>query len=76
MIPSIYDSRNEAGFNKDRIAVYYGYKVVDPDTDEWCFVVNKNGKEVFRATNSELLGIANGDSPKDMLIAGLTLYMK
>jgi hypothetical protein len=75
MRPNIYDTRNEAGFDSPKFSVYYGGKEIDQDTEEWAFVIKKNGKEVFRVPNSELLQCANGESPTDMLIAGLALYL-
>jgi hypothetical protein len=75
MRPIIYSASDYACLESGRIKAYYGYEQIDQDTDEWCFVVWKNNKEVFRKTNSELLDIPCGDGPKDMLIAGLALYL-
>lgn len=73
--PDIYVASDYAGIETPRFKAYYGYEEVDPHTDEWCFVVWKNDKEVFRVRNTQLLDAACGDGPKDMLIAGLALYL-
>lgn len=75
MKPNIYSSSDYCGFESGKIKVYYGYEQVDQQTEEWCCVIWKNDKEVARYTNSQLLDIACGESPKDMLIAGLSLYL-
>lgn len=75
MRPSIFDTNKSAGFTSGKIDVYYGPEETDPDTGDWCVVVKKNGKEVLRVPNSELLLVANGEGPKDMLIAGLAIYL-
>lgn len=74
MRPNCYIAGDYAGI-EGPIEAYYGYEVVDEDTEEWCFVVRKKGKEVFRRTNSQLLEIAPNNSPEGMLIAGLALYL-
>jgi len=58
-----------------KFKAYYGYEEVDKPTQNWCFVVWKNGKEVFRRTTEELAPIANGYGPAEMLLLGLALYM-
>lgn len=75
MIPNVYSAGDYAGFDSPKIRAYYGYEQVDEQTEEWCFCVWKNGKEVFRKTNSELLNVACGESPEAMLIAGLSLFL-
>lgn len=75
MRPDIFDTNKSAGFNTPKLKVYYGQDSTDPETGEWQFTVTKNGKEVFSILNSELLTVANGEGPKDMLIAGLALYL-
>lgn len=75
MRPDIFDTNKSAGFNTTKLQVYYGPKATDPETGEWQFTITKNGKEVFSLLNSELLLVANGEGPKDMLIAGLALYL-
>lgn len=73
--PDVYSASDYAGIETPRFKAYYGYEETDPTTDEWCFVVWKNGKEVFRERNTRLLQIANGEGPVDMLLAGLALYL-
>jgi hypothetical protein len=75
MNPTAYKSSYTASIAGPKIDVYYGPNEIDPSTGEYCFVVYKNNKEVFRRTNSQLLDIAGGDSPESMLIAGLALYL-
>lgn len=75
MRPDIFDTNKSAGFNTTKLKVYYGPDATDPETGEWQFTITKNGKEVFSLLNSELLLVANGEGPKDMLIAGLALYL-
>ena len=75
MRPTVYSAGDYAGFETPRFRAYYGYEQIDEQSEEWCMVVWKNGKEVFRKTNSELLDVACGDSPVDMLLAGLCLYL-
>lgn len=76
MRPDIYSASDYAGFETGAYKAYYGYEETDPTTDEWCFVLYKRGKEVFRARNTELLMVAAGEGPSDMLIAGLALYFR
>lgn len=75
MRPNIFDTNKSAGFATPKFEVYYGPKETDPETGDWCMTIKKNGKEVFRVPNSDLLLVANGEGPKDMLIAGLALYL-
>ena len=70
-----YTNRS-AELEKANIKVYYGDAVTDERTGDFCFVIYKNGKEIFRRTNAELLDIANGEGMKDLVIAGLFAYMK
>jgi hypothetical protein len=74
MIPIVYKGSDYASI-EGKVQAYYGPNETDPDTFEWCMVVRKNGKEVFRRTNSELLAIAAGESPMDMLLSGLAIYL-
>lgn len=75
MMPNNYIGRDFASFDSGKIKVYYGPDFIDEETEEFCCVVFKNNKEVFRRTNSELLNVAAGESPEAMLIAGLSLYL-
>jgi hypothetical protein len=74
MKPNITVTRDSASIEHPKFTAYYGPSHVDQDTNEWKFVVYKNGKEVFSRTNSELLEISFGEGPKDLLIAGIALY--
>jgi hypothetical protein len=73
--PTAYHGSYSSSIEGHKVSVYYGPNEIDPSTGEYCFVVLKSGKEVFRRTNSQLLDIAGGDSPEAMLIAGLALYL-
>lgn len=75
MRPDIVIKYNEAWIESPRFSVYYGPKNIDENTQEWLCIIKKNDKEVARYTNSQLLDIACGDGPSDMLIAGLSLYL-
>lgn len=79
MRPDIEYGRSHASMDTDKIRCYYGEDETDPLTSDWCFVVWKKGisgeKEVFRATNEQLLNVAYGERVSDMLIAGLSLYL-
>lgn len=74
MKPIIYNGRNFCSIITAKYTAYYGKDEVDPITQDWCMTVKKNDKEVFRASNELLLEVAAGESPVDMLVAGLALY--
>ena len=75
MRPYILSGNREVLIDTPKVKMYYGERETDPLTGDYCFVVYKNGKEVFRKTNSELLDVACGESPEAMLIAGLSLFL-
>ena len=80
MKPIVYTGGTFAAINSGKYSCYYGENEVDPVSGEWKFVMFQNKtnglqKEVFSATNSQLLEVANGEGPVDMLIAGLALYL-
>jgi hypothetical protein len=75
MKPYIYTGSRECHMDSPRYRAYYGQNETDPLTSDYCFVVWKNGKEVFRVTNAQLLDVACGESPKDVFIAGLSMYL-
>jgi len=75
MKPNITISRDSAYIDSPKLTAYYGNQKTDKETEEWLFIVTKNGKEVFSATNSELLEVSFGEGPKDLLIAGLAMYL-
>jgi len=72
-----YNGRDFAGFGStnSKIITYYGPDQIDEETGEFCFVVWKSGKEVFRKTNTQLSDFAGEHSPQGMLIAGLMMYL-
>jgi hypothetical protein len=76
MRPYISYTTRSAEIEKANLKVYYGSAVTDETTGDYCFIIYKNGKEVFRRTNSQLLEITNGEGLKDLLIAGLIAYLK
>jgi hypothetical protein len=75
MKPDISYSRYSAEIKSGKFKVYYGCDQVDPKTGEWNMVIWKNDKEVARFTNSELLAVAYGERPSDLMLAGLALYL-
>lgn len=74
MKPFNYISSRFAGFDGAKVSCYYGANEDDPG-EEWCAVIFKNGKEVARYTNSELLEVAGQESPSGLIIAALSLYL-
>ena len=78
MRPIVYKGRDHASIMAGKISAYYGPKETDPQTSDWCCVVFKNSiggqKEVARYTTEQLLDVAAGESPTDMLMAGISLY--
>jgi hypothetical protein len=75
MQPYSYCDRDESGFIGSKIEAYYGKSVIDDITGDFCFIVKKNGNEVFRKTNTQLSDFAGEHSPQGMLIAGLMMYL-
>ena len=76
MKPYICYTNRSIYIEKDKFQIYYGPDETDENTGDYCMVISKNGKEVFRRTNAELLDIANGEGMKDLIIAGLVTYLK
>ncbi len=70
-----YRSSDNAGFTAGRWEGYYGSDEVDPITQDWCFILKRDGREVFRATNEQLLNHCPEESPLGLLVAGFALYM-
>lgn len=75
MKPYIAYTNRSAEIENGKYRVYYGENETDPRTHDYCMVIWKNDKEVFRKTNEQLLEIANGEGLKDLIIAGLALYL-
>lgn len=73
-----YYSDDYAGLVSGNLSFYYGYEVEDPDTEEWCFIVKKNGLEVFRLTTSKIeesIDDRNLNMPQDYLVAGIGIWL-
>lgn len=76
MKPYISYSNRSVDIETGKFRIYYGEKETDDRTHDWCMVIWKGDKEVFRKTNTELLELSNGEGVKDLLIAGLVSYLK
>lgn len=74
--PYIAYTNRSAHIDRDKYLVYYGPDEIDELTGDYCFVAWKNGKEVARYTNSQLLELSNGEGMKDLVIAGLVMMLK
>ena len=48
-----YYSDDYAGLESGNLKFYYGYEVEDPLTEDWCFQVKKDGKEIEVVNNAE-----------------------
>jgi len=73
-----YYSDDYAGLNTGNLKFYYGYEVEDPLTEEWCFQVKQDDREIYRATRSKIEESANNwqlDTPKDYLIVGIGMWL-
>ena len=71
-----YYSNDYAGLDSGRFSFYYGYEVEDPSTEEWCFQVKENNKEIFNITSSYIeKQINNLNTPQDYLIAGIGIWL-
>jgi hypothetical protein len=73
-----YYSDDYAGLESGKLKFYYGYEVEDPETEDWCFQVKENGREVFRRTRTEIeKSIDNRqlDMPQDYLVAGIGMWL-
>jgi sensor histidine kinase YesM len=47
-------------------------------TEDWCFQVKKDGKEIYRVTRSKIEESVNNrqlDIPQDYLIAGIGMWL-
>jgi hypothetical protein len=54
--------------------VSYGEKHADYFSGEWKMIIYKNGEEKAFYTNSELLDMAQGERPVDLVLAGMAKY--
>lgn len=75
MKPTVYSGSNYAHIEGYKMSFYYGPDEIDEETGEWLFVARKNGKPAMLIPTSQLLEVAGGDGPKDMLLAGIALYL-
>jgi hypothetical protein len=74
--PYISYTNRSVDIASGKMRVYYGENELDVLSGDYCMVIWKGDKEVFRKTNTELLDIANGEGLKDIIIAGLVSYLK
>lgn len=74
--PYISYTNRSVDIETGKYKIYYGEKETDPMTHDYCLVIWKNNKEVYRKTNSQLLEISNGEGLKDLVIAALADYLK
>jgi hypothetical protein len=74
MQPDITYTNRTIEVRTPKYTILYGESETDFTTDQWCFVVFKNGKEVARYTNSELLESAQGERPVDVFLSGMVKY--
>lgn len=73
-----YYSDDYAGLISGKYKFYYGYEVEDPLTENWCFQVKENGREVFKATTKKIEESINNDQldkPQDYLLAGIGMWL-
>jgi len=72
-------SDDYAGLESGNLRFYYGYEVEDSLTEEWCFQVKKNGREIFRTTRSKIEESVDTnillDKPQDYLISGIGMWL-
>jgi len=73
-----YYSDDYAGLVSGNLKFYYGYEVEDEETEDWCFNVMKDGKEIFRLTRTKIEESLNDrqlDMPQDYLVAGIGIWL-
>lgn len=73
-----YYSDDYAGLDSGNLKFYYGYEVEDQLTEDWCFQVKKDGKEIYRVPRSKIEESVNNrqlDMPQDYLIAGIGMWL-
>lgn len=72
-----YHASDYAGMSAGRYGFYFGYEETagEGDDEEWCFVAKKDGKEVFRATASQI-GWSGGDPTEWGVLEGIALYIE
>ena len=61
------------------LKLYYGYEREDPETEEYCFTVEKNRSEIFRLTTNEIQENLDHNSQlndlKDYLMVGIGMWL-
>lgn len=77
---NICSASDYAGLEAGKFRAYYGYEQIwknpnDPDGEQWAFVLWINGIEKMRVPTTQLDDLGNYGSPKDYLLAGITLYL-
>ena len=73
-----YYSDDYAGLDTEDYSFYFGYERADPVTEEWMFVVRKNGSEVFTLCSSDIENKTERrqlNMPQDYLIAGIGIWL-
>ena len=77
MKPYLSTASDYAEATSGKYQFYYGYEETDPNSEDWCFVARKGGKELMRLTNSELMSLCDVDqqSPQSMLLTGILAYL-
>lgn len=72
-----YYSDDYAGLESGNLSFYYGYEVCDPLTEDWCFQVKRDGKEVCRKTRTEIEETTDDllNTPQDYLIVGIGIWI-
>ena len=74
-----YYSDDYAGMESGEYKFYYGYEVIDPTTEDWCFQAKKDGNELCRYSESHILSHVRNRQlrmPQDFLIAGIGLWLQ
>ncbi len=80
MQKEVYYSDDYAGIDAGNLKFYYGYEVVKKvdEEEEWCFQVKKDGKEVFKATTTDIEKSVK-ECPfrdvRDYLLAGISMWL-
>lgn len=73
-----YHSDDYAGMTAGKFHFYYGYEDEDPETEEWRFSVEEDGKEIFLATTSQIEEKCDTTQlrmPQDYLTAGIGMWL-
>ena len=71
-------SDDYATLKSGELTFYYGYEQTFPETDEWCFTVEKNGIRLMTIPYSEIKKLSNEvelETISDFLMAGIGIYL-